>query len=105
MLAEGPAKGPAELETLQAPTCPRLDDWRGLLRRQSLQGGQIVRKLPVGRLTLTPRISDGVRIYEYAGQATLERLLAGAVSAKTVVTPAGFEPAISTLKGSLRHLS
>ena len=35
-----------------------------------------------------------------AGEATRRRLLAGSLSAKAMVTPAGFEPAISTLKGS-----
>jgi hypothetical protein len=45
----------------------------------------------VGRLTLTPRMTEGVRTYEYAGEATLGRLLAGSLSAKAMVTPAGFD--------------
>jgi hypothetical protein len=40
---------------------------------------------------LTPRMTEGVRTYEYAGEATLGRLLAGSLSAKAMVTPAGFD--------------
>jgi hypothetical protein len=40
------------------------------------------------------------RYYEFEGPATLGKLFAGIVLPKSVVTPAGFEPAISTLKGS-----
>ena len=90
-----------QLTALRADFRERLSDWRSLLRRQPIQGRQILRKLLVGRLTLTPAEADGRRVYEYRGEATLGRLLAGAVpSALGMVTPAGFEPAISTLKGS-----
>ena len=90
-----------QLAALRADLKARLSDWRSLLRRQPIQGRQILRKLLVGRLTLTPREADGRRVYEYRGEATLGRLLAGAIpSAPGMVTPAGFEPAISTLKGS-----
>jgi hypothetical protein len=34
-------------------------------RRQPIQGRQILRKLRVGRLTLTPSEQDGRRVYEY----------------------------------------
>jgi hypothetical protein len=43
----------------------------------------------LGRLRLTPRVADGVKAYEYAGEATLGRLLAGSLSTATMVTPAG----------------
>ena len=42
----------------------------------------------------------GGRYYEFAGQGALDKLLAGIIRPSSVVTPAGFEPAISTLKGS-----
>lgn len=74
-------------DTLQA----HLADWQGLLRSAPVQGRQILRKLLVGRLTLTPRTEGAERYYEYAGEATLGRLLSGALGgAKAMVTPAGF---------------
>ena len=53
-----------------------------------------------GRLTFTP-VPDEHR-YELTGEGTFERLLGVGVDNRStaVVTPAGFEPAISTLKGS-----
>ena len=92
--------GEPALAGLHADLRARLADWQGLLRRQPAQGRQILRKLLVGRLVFTPRVTATERYYEYSGDATLGRLLAGAFGAKTMVTPAGFEPAISTLKGS-----
>src|SRR5262249_54817446 len=85
------AMEPAELVKLQKGLRARLDDWRGLLRRQPAQGRQILRKLLVGRLTFTPRLAERGREYEYSGEATLGRLLAGALTARTMVTPAGRE--------------
>jgi hypothetical protein len=45
----------------------------------------------VGRLTLTPRTEGAERYYEYAGEATLGRLLGGVIGSRatTMVTPAG----------------
>jgi ABC-type glucose/galactose transport system permease subunit len=37
--------------------------------------------------------------YEFTGQASISGMLAGALTTDRMVTPAGFEPAISTLKG------
>jgi hypothetical protein len=42
----------------------------------------------------------GRRGYRFTGTVTYERLLPAGASRPYVVTPAGFEPAISTLKGS-----
>lgn len=82
-----------QLAALRADLRARLSDWRSLLRRQPIQGRQILRKLLVGRLTLTPGEVDGRRVYEYQGEATLGRLLTGAfmTSALRMVTPAGRE--------------
>ena len=52
--------------------------------------------LRAGRILVHPREGDA----ELAFRGSLGRLLAGLVVPKVVVTPAGFEPAISTLKGS-----
>ena len=78
----------------------RLTDWQGLLGRETPEARQILREVLVGRLIFTPRIDGSTRYYEFAGQATLSGLLAGIVTSDMMVTPAGFEPAISTLKGS-----
>ena len=78
----------------------RLAGWRGLLGRQVGEARQILRHLMVGRLTFTPREDGGGRFYAFEGRGSVSALLSGIVSAEGVVTPAGFEPAISTLKGS-----
>jgi hypothetical protein len=74
-------------DTLQA----HLADWQGLLRSAPVQGRQILRKLLVGRLTLTPRTEGTERYYEYAGEATLGRLLGGVIGSRAtaMVTPGG----------------
>ena len=88
-----------DLASLPAELSERLSEWKGLLTRHPAQARQIARKLVEGRLTLTP-LQDGMgRFYEVKGQGTLGRVLAGTFLAKAMVTPAGFEPAISTLKG------
>jgi site-specific DNA recombinase len=84
--------------------------WRELLKREPVQARQIARKLIEGRLACKPTRDASRRYYEVTGTATLGRALAGATSngsknsdlrgcAVALVTPAGFEPAISTLKG------
>ena len=42
----------------------------------------------------------GKRIYGFTGQGSYTAILPGDLATPNVVTPAGFEPAISTLKGS-----
>src|SRR6266478_2337332 len=76
----------------------RLRDWQGLLVRQTTEARDILRTFLVGRLTFTP-VPDEHR-YELTGEGTFERLLGVDNRSTAVVTPAGFEPAISTLKGS-----
>jgi DNA invertase Pin-like site-specific DNA recombinase len=78
-----------DLQTLQREVEGRLTDWRGLLRRQVTVSRQILRKLLVGRIVFRQR-EDGV--YEFSGQASLGRLLAGIVCTKAGVAPTGFEP-------------
>jgi site-specific DNA recombinase len=77
-----------ELETYLA-------EWTTTLRRNVTQGRQLLRKLLVGRIIFTPR-PEGV---EFEAECTLGKLLSGLACAKSLVTPAGFEPAVSTLKG------
>ena len=82
----------------------RLEEWRGLLGRQPVQARQILGKLLVGRITFTPGEDAEGRFYAFEGEGALGRLLTGVLGPSdlplSMVTPAGFEPAISTLKGS-----
>ena len=58
-----------------------------------------VRPLIEGRLKITP--NEDLTEFEITGVGVLEPLLTQVFSVpKALVTPAGFEPAISTLKGS-----
>ena len=60
---------------------------------------QMLRKLLRGRLQITP--NTDLTEFAITGEGVLEPLLDQLLNRpKAVVTPAGFEPAISTLKGS-----
>jgi hypothetical protein len=78
-----------DLQELQRQVEVRLTDWQGLLRRQVTVSRQILRKLLVGRIVFRQR-EDGV--YEFSGQASLGRVVAGIVCTKAGVAPTGFEP-------------
>jgi hypothetical protein len=78
----------------------RLADWRGVLRRQREQARAILGRLLAGRLTFTPRETPEGPVYDFAGQGSITEHLTGVLATRRLVTPAGFEPAISTLKGS-----
>ncbi|CAN5873292.1 hypothetical protein BH24ACI5_BH24ACI5_26480 [soil metagenome] len=72
----------------------KLDDWRGLLRRNVAEGRAVLRSLLVGPLRFTPIVEERRRGYAFEGTIALDRLLAGVVDLPTVVaSPAGFEPA------------
>ena len=68
----------------------RLGDWRGLLRRHTEQGQQILRRLLVGRLTFTPAEDDTGRYYTFHGTGTLTKLVGGLVPQK-LASPTGFD--------------
>jgi site-specific DNA recombinase len=76
---DGLAKAPAWGERLSDEIRARLEEWRLLLGRQPVVARQIVRKLLVGRLVLTPRSDPTRRWYEITGQASYGTLLAGVV--------------------------
>jgi len=84
----------------------RLRDCGGLLERQGGTTRQILRDLLGGeRITFTPHLGPEQRWgMNSQGRISLGGLLAGEVP-HAMVTPAGFEPAISTLKGSGGRLS
>jgi DNA invertase Pin-like site-specific DNA recombinase len=69
----------------------RIQDWRGLLRRRAPQGRQILGKLIVGRLLLTPHRGEVTSYYTFTGMGTLAGLLAGVLPHK-VASPRGIEP-------------
>jgi hypothetical protein len=60
----------------------RLTDWQGLLERHSAQARQILRRLLVGRLVFTPKTDATGTYYEFTGEATYGKLLAGVAGSK-----------------------
>lgn len=63
----------------------RLTDWQTVLQGQPVLARQILRKLPVGRLRLTPQPGCA---YAWTGQASYGRLLAGLIGVQSWV-PSG----------------
>ena len=55
----------------------RVDEWHGLVRRNTPIARQVLDRLLADRITWTPRRDDG--IYEYAGRLQFDRLLTGIV--------------------------
>jgi len=74
---------------VQEEVARRLEEWRGVLRRQVPQARQILRKLIDGRLRFTPKLLDDSGIYEFEGTAVLGNLLAGIAFPQGLVSPAG----------------
>jgi site-specific DNA recombinase len=64
-----------------------LKDWQGLLRGQLPQAQQVLRRLVIGRLSMTP---DRDGSYRFAGRGTVRPLLGGRVPNGS--SPTGFEP-------------
>jgi site-specific DNA recombinase len=89
----------ADLKGVELEIRRRARDWRAVLGRQTDQARGVLQQLLADRIVFTPHVEEGRRWYDFAGTAHLGGMLAGGVS-QAVVTPAGFEPAISTLKGS-----
>jgi site-specific DNA recombinase len=84
----------------------RVDEWRGLVQRNTPIARQVLDRLLADRIAWTPRRDEG--IYEYSGRLQLDRLLSGIVltedrrkanvskllmSTEGMASPAGFEPA------------
>jgi len=81
--------GDLDVERLRRTLAERLDDWRGLLRRQPVQARQILRKLVVGRLIFYAKIDEQGRYYEFRRTRNARQVLTGAFHARAMVTPAG----------------
>src|SRR5262249_22698750 len=56
-----------------------LADWQGLLAKQTVPAREILRSVLAGRLIFTPAPEE--RVYTFAGEASIGRLLTGAVPA------------------------
>ena len=87
-------------KALERDLVARRSDLRELLGRHVGQTQQILRRVLVGRLECEPFDDGERRAYRITGEGSYAELLPPAMRSEYVVTPAGFEPAISTLKGS-----
>ncbi len=89
-----------DVRRLELAIRERFDGWRGLLEREVDHARRVLTASLMGRLVFTAHTEGGRRYYEFVGRWSIGRAVAGVIQAKGMVTPAGFEPAISTLKGS-----
>ena len=65
-----------------------LDDWRGALRRHVPQARQMLRKLLVGKLAMTPLRVGRKGAFDFRGEASLGRLITGLAGfPRTVASP------------------
>ncbi len=99
-LGQAEALRQVDVRWLQREVSARLTAWQGLLGKQPEEARAILRELLAGRLIFRPHIEGPRRYYEFTGQVSLGRIISGVLNSMALVTPAGFEPAISTLKGS-----
>ncbi len=89
-----------DVERLRRELRRHVAEVRGLLGKDIPRTRQILRRLLVGRLECEA-FDEGKRVgYRFTGQGSYAPLLPAGLSTPEMVTPAGFEPAISTLKGS-----
>ncbi len=84
---EGLAKAPAWDDSLRDEIRRRLVEWQELIGREPEVARQILRRLLVGRLKLTPHVTDAGRWYQVEGQATYGQLFEGLPCVVGVVPP------------------
>jgi site-specific DNA recombinase len=89
-----------DLRRLEHTIRERFADWRGLAERHVQRARPVLQAALVGRFVFTPHAAPSTSYYEIASRWSIGRAIASIIEAKGLVTPAGFEPAISTLKGS-----
>ncbi|MEE8191631.1 MAG: recombinase family protein, partial [Gemmatimonadales bacterium] len=75
---------------LEADIRARVQDWRGLLTRQTTHARRLLRTLLDGPMIFTP-LQDDPRAWEFTAKGRLDRLLAGIVDATSVASPTGRE--------------
>ncbi len=63
----------------------RFAEWRGLLKRQTPIARQVLGKLLDGKIAWTGRKEE--RLYQFAGRAKFDRILAGIVSTDGCESP------------------
>ena len=100
---EGTApSGRREAGEIEAELRGYLADWQGLLRGQTVQARQMIRKLLDRALCFHARRGRPTeRSTRTRGAWTgCSSIRGDSACCRAMVTPAGFEPAISTLKGS-----
>jgi len=89
---------------IRAELMEYLQNWRDVARQGVAEARRLLRAVLVGRFVFTPvtpppdlppRKGPGRKprlIYELQGEASLSGLIAGLISASSVVAPTGFEP-------------
>ena len=89
-----------DVERLRRELRRHVAEIRTLLGQDIPRTRQILRRLLVGRLECEA-FDEGTRVgYRFKAKGSYAPLLPAGLSTPEMVTPAGFEPAISTLKGS-----
>ena len=70
-----------------------LDDWRGLLARQTSHGRDFLRKVLTGPIEFTPVVQGRRKGYRFKGEASIGKLLSGVADLPTsLASPTGFNP-------------
>jgi len=81
-----------DLRALERRLCEKVDDWRGLLRRNVCSGREVLRLVLDGPIKFTPVVEERRRGYAFEGRLALDRMLAGLVPLPLLVaSPAGIE--------------
>ena len=89
-----------DVERLRRELRRHVAEIRGLLGKDIPRTRQILRRLLVARMECEA-FDEGQRVgYRFKARGSYAPLLPASLSTPEMVTPAGFEPAISTLKGS-----
>ena len=85
-----------DVPRIQRDLRDRLEDWQGLLTRHVPQARQILRKLLPHPLVLTPRLKGKNKRYEFTGQASLGKVLAGVMDVRSTsgAIPLGTPPTL-----------
>ena len=83
-------------------TC--LDDWRGLLTRQTRHGRDFLRTVLTGPIAFTPLMDAAAKAYQFDGEASIGQLLSGVIELPTnLASPTGFNP--FTVVGAVQRVS
>jgi hypothetical protein len=81
------AAGTWDQVTLREEFTSLLSKRQTLLRGEPVQARQILRKLIVGRIRVVPEVRPEGRFYQWSGQASYGRLLAGMIGVQAILPP------------------